>query len=285
MTRWHILSGIVAAILAGAALVAHIKYRRSMSQALSAYDQVLGHASVTQAKFDPHQIDQLPEIARRYFRHAIAPGTPIYSAAKLQMKGSFLLGDRRKFQTYSMTARQALRPPDQFVWMPQLRSRPLTITGSDALVGGKAWTRFWMLGLVPVANEQSSPDLVRSAEFRAAVEGALWLPVSLLPENGAEWAQSGPDTADVVLTRFKPQPITLRLILDRNGSVREVVGQRWSNANPDKHFRLQSFGGAVLAEGTFNGLTIPTKVAVGNLYGTPDYLPFFQATLTAVKYR
>jgi hypothetical protein len=142
-----------------------------------------------------------------------------------------------------------------------------------------------MLRLLPVAKELPSPDLVRSAQFRAAVEGALWLPSSLLPENGVVWTQTGPDQATVVLRRFKPEPITLALTLTKEGGVREVAGRRWSNANLEKRFRLQPFGGSVLGEGTFQGLTIPTQIAVGNSYGTPDYMPFFQAQLTSVTYR
>lgn len=226
----------------------------------------------------------MPEIARRYFRHAIAPGTPLYSVVELDMEGTFLLGDKDKLRTYSMSARESLRPPDQFIWIAKMRSGAMTITGSDALIQGEAWTRFWLMRLVPVVNSRSSPDLVRSARFRSAVEGALWLPTSLLPQNGAEWRQIGPDEAEVTF-RHRIFPLVIRLTLDRNGAVREVVGQRWSNANPAKQYRLQPFGGTVSAEGTFEGLTIPTRIAVGNHFGTPSYLPFFQARITRAEYR
>jgi hypothetical protein len=106
----------------------------------------------------------------------------------------------------------------------------------------------------------------------------------MLPDNGVEWEQVGPDEARVILRRVRPE-LVLRLKLDEAGRVREVVGQRWSNANPDKVFRLQPFGGTMLAEGTFQGFTIPTEVAVGNHYGTEDYLPFFQARITKAAYR
>ena len=159
----------------------------------------------------------------------------------------------------------------------------MTISGSDALVREEAWTSFWLLGLVPVAHERTTPDLVRSAQFRAAVEGALWLPASMLPQNGVGWEQLGADEARVTFRWFRPE-IVLRLKLDTAGGVKEVVGQRWSNANPDGAFRLQPFGGTILAEGTFQGFTIPTEVTVGNHYGTQDYLPFFRAEITGAKY-
>lgn len=94
-------------------------------------------------------VEGLPEALQRYFTHAIAPGTPLKTTVELEMRGTFLLGDRAKFQTYEMEARQILASPDQFVWIPSLRSGPVHITGSDALVGGEAWTRFWINSLMP----------------------------------------------------------------------------------------------------------------------------------------
>ena len=284
MQWWTLLGAAAVATSAGAALFGWFDYRRAAAESDRAFNRLLKPTGAPQSRFDPQQVRDLPEIARRYFNHAIAPGTPIYSIVDVRMTGTFLLGDKRKFSSYRMSARQVLVPPDQFVWTPRLRSGPLAISGSDALVAGRAWTRFWMLGILPVANDQSSPDLVRSAQFRAAVEGALWLPSSLLPENETEWMQTGPNTARVVLKKFEPQPITLTLTLHKDGGVREIVGQRWSNANPEKRFRLQPFGGSVLAEGTFQGFTIPARIAVGNHYGTDDYLPFFQVDLSSARY-
>lgn len=284
MNSWTFI-GVATVLLAGAAVVAGlIAHRSATTEAQRAFAQLTTRQGAPLKRFDATEIAQLPEVAQRYFRHAIAPGTPLYTVAELEMEGSFLLGDKAKFQTYDMSAKQALRPPNQFIWIPRMRSGSMTISGSDALIQDEARTRFWLLGLLPVAQERTSPDLVRSAQFRAAVEGALWLPASMLPDNGVHWEQVGADEARVTLRRFQPE-IVLQLKLDATGSVKEVVGQRWSNANADKVFRLQPFGGTMLAEGTFQGFTIPTEVAVGNHFGTEDFLPFFQARITKATYR
>ena len=284
MNAWSIIGVGTTALVGGAIIVGLTMHRSAMREAQEGYATLAAIERRPMKRFDPAQVAQLPEVARRYFHHAIAPGTPLYSVAELEMEGSFLLGDRDDFQTYDMSARQVLRPPHQFVWIPRMHSGMVSISGSDALVAGKAWTRFWLFGLVPVAQEHTSPDLVRSADFRAAVEGALWLPTSLLPENGVDWEEVSANRAQLTLHRYDP-PIILNLTLTPSGAVREVVGQRWSNANRDKVFRLQPFGAAVSDEGTFQGLTIPTRLAAGNHYGTSEYLPFFQASLTRVSYR
>jgi hypothetical protein len=76
----------------------------------------------------------------------------------------------------------------------------------------------------------------------------------------------------------------LELTLAPNGAVREVVGQRWSNANPEHVFRLQPFGGTMEADAVFDGYTIPSRVRVGNHFKTEDYLPFFQAEVTRARF-
>lgn len=282
MRRWPAIGLGVAVAASAAAAGLYLQHRRGMRAAVEAWAAVARGTGQTAPRFSPEMVADQPETARRYFAHAIAPGTPLYTAVEVEMRGTFLLGDRARYSEYAMAARQILRPPHEFVWLPRFVSGPAVITGSDVLVDGKGWTRFWLNGLVPVANVASSADLVRSATFRAAVEG-LWVPASFLPQNGVTWQQIGPDNARVTINRTTP-PITLDLTLAADGAVKEVAGLRWSDANPDKRFKLQPFGGTVSAEATFGGVTIPSRLSVGNHYGTPDYLPFFQAEITRARY-
>jgi hypothetical protein len=267
---------------AGAGALAFASYRGAMKEAERAWDTVAAGAQRSDQVFDPASIRHLPEIAQRYFNHAIAAGTPFKSVIALRMKGSFVLGNKDSPQVYAMTARQILRPPLNFVWIPQMKSGPMRISGSDALVDGRAWSRFWLLGLVPVANAKGTPDLARSAAFRSAME-SVWVPPSLLPTNGVLWEQTGPNTARVRLQRVEPE-IVLELTLAADGAVREIVGQRWSNGNPEGVFKLQPFGGRVSAERSFGGYTIPSSLEVGNHFGTADYHPFFRAEIVSASF-
>jgi hypothetical protein len=201
---------------------------------------------------------------------------------ELEMRGTFVLGDKDDHHDYAMTARQILTPPSNFVWLAKMQSSLMHISGYDCLVGGDGSTRFWLMGLFPLANAHG-PDIARSAAFRSAME-SIWVPPSLLPENGVRWEQTGPNTARVTIERLDPE-IALELTLDADGAVKEVVGQRWSDANPEKVFRLQPFGGTIEAERTFAGYTIPSKLSVGNHFGTAAYLAFFQAEVTGASFR
>ena len=146
---------------AAAALFGYARYRSGMADAERGWQAIASRTPAPARRFDIAMLDGQPEIARRYFAHAIAPGTPLASTVELEMRGTFLLGDKGKHSSYAMHARQILRPPFEFVWMPRLSSGLMSISGSDALVGGEAWTRFWLMRLVPVANVSSSPDMLR----------------------------------------------------------------------------------------------------------------------------
>jgi hypothetical protein len=278
MWRYVLLASVL--VLGVVIVVALLFSWTSSREAQDRFADLEKAAAAPPERFDVSMLEGLPEVARRYFVHAIASGTPLRTTVRLRMEGEFLLGDASKFQTYSMTAQQILSPPDEFVWVPSMRSGIIEISGSDALVDGGAWTRFWMNGLVPVVNQSGTPDLVRSALSRSAME-AIWAPASLLPQNGLTWEQTGPDSARLTFPTGI-EPVDLRLGPD--GAVLQVATMRWSNVNPDAQFRLQPFGGTVEGERTFAGYTIPSKVRMGNHFGTEDYLPFFQAELVDVRY-
>jgi hypothetical protein len=231
--------------------------------------------------FDAKMLDGLPEIARRYFSHAIAAGTPLQTVVELSMHGTFTLGEKGNQQSYNMTADRCSRLPDQFVWSAQMRSGPLFISGSDALIDGRAWANFWLEFLVPVVNERSSSDVVRSARSRPAME-SIWAPAGLLPGNGMQWEQTGQNTARL---RFSDKISPVGLTIDDMGRVLAITTQRWSNANQTHTYQLQPFGGTVRGEATFDGYTIPDDVEIGNLFGTPDYTPFFRAKIGRAWYQ
>ncbi len=263
-------------------MAAHRAYRRSMADAEAAWQRIAHRTMPPAEAFHPAMVSALPEIAQRYFRHSIAEGTMLHRRVELRMEGQFLLGSKDRPQSYAMTARQILIPSDAFVWLPEMRHGLLRISGSDGMVDGEAWTRFWLQRLVPVARARSTPDLLRSAAFRSAAEG-VWAPASLLPAAGAAWEQVDEERARVTLSRSQHR-IELLMTISATGGLREIVGPRWSNANADKVFRLQPFGGTILSERSFGGFTIPAQVALGNLYGTSDYLPFFQAEIVSARY-
>src|SRR5690606_28867798 len=125
---------VTALFLVGVTAAAYWSYCRASDEAEAALASIAARVRAPTALFDERMLEGLPAIAQRYFRHAIAPGTPLHTTVRLEMSGTFLLGDKARHQTFAMTARQILAPPAEFVWISSMRSGLMRISGSDALV-------------------------------------------------------------------------------------------------------------------------------------------------------
>lgn len=233
--------------------------------------------------FDEAMLDGLPEPAQRYFRFTIAPGTPLYTVAEIEMEGRLSLGTADTPNWMAMTARQVLGAPDGFVWQPSITAGGLSMSGSDAALRGTSWTRFWLLGLFPVVRAGGNADHARAAFGRYVGEALFWTPAALLPRDGIVWEPLGNNSARMVLTAYgMEQPVEVHV--DDRGALTHIVFPRWSNANPQKLFQIQPFGGDLSEYRTFEGFTVPTVVHAGNFYGTDDYFPFFQVRVTSMTF-
>lgn len=233
--------------------------------------------------FDLAMVESLPEPAQRYFRFTIAPGTPLYTVADIEMEGRLSLGTAETPNWMAMTARQVLGAPDGFLWQPRTSLGGLSMSGSDAALHGMSWTRFWLLGLVPVVRAGGNADHARATFGRYVGEALFWTPAALLPGDGVVWEPLGDNSARVTLTAYgMEQPVEVHV--DARGAPTRIVFPRWSDANPQKQFQIQPFGGDLSEFQTFEGFTVPTVVHAGNFYGTDDYFPFFQVRVMSVTF-
>lgn len=248
----------------------------------AAWQRLAATPRVGPAVFDPRSVDALPEPARRFFRFAIAPGAPLARVAQIEMGGEIGLGTRDAPGYQPMTARQILAAPEGFVWRVEAGSGLMRMTGSDGMVGDRSWVRFWLLGWLPLVRAGGDADHLRSAFGRAAAEAVFWSPAALLPDNGVTWEAVDADTARATMRRGAlTQTVDIRV--DASGRLRSVVIPRWTNANPDKVYRLQPFGGMVDDFREVDGYRLPFRVDGGNHFGTDDYFPFFRARVRAIR--
>lgn len=230
------------------------------------------------ARFDPAQLAALPEPARRYFGFVIEPGTPLLRVAEIEMDGQFSLGTRDKPGYRPMRARQVLAWPHGFLWSVVLRGG-VPIAGSDSLT----WTRFRVAGCIPVARQGGTMDHARAAYGRMAAEAVFWTPAALLPGAGVAWEAVDANTARVTLTHGAlAQAVDVTVAPD--GQPTQVRFLRWSNANPERVFRLQPFGGVLADFRPVQGFRVPFKVVAGNHFGTAAYHEFFRADLRALRF-
>jgi hypothetical protein len=203
--------------------------------------------AATAETFDPAAITGLPEPARRWLGHAIAPGTPLWSSVELTMHGQIKLGRWRPF-----TARQVLTPPDGYLWAARTRLAGLPVTGFDRLGSGGGEMRWRLMRLIPVQNG-SGPDVTRSAYGRLAGEIVL-IPTAF---RHASWSYGERANTTVATWQFDDDTEAAELEVKPNGRLAEVRISRWGNPE-GAPFGRYPFGVRIEAESRFGGITIPT---------------------------
>lgn len=229
-------------------------------------------------RFSAAMVAGLPGPAQRYFTYAIQPGAPLLPVAEIDMAGRFSLGSKEAPAYQPMQARQILAVPEGFVWAMHTRGG-LPVSGSDAA----GWTRFRILGLLPVARLGGDPDHARSAFGRYVAEAVVWTPAALLPGPGVRWSAVDEHTARVTV-QHRGLEQAVDVTVDAQGQPVQVSFLRWSDANPDKVHRLQPFGARPSDFRDVQGYRLPFRVEAGNFFGTDDYFPFFLAEVTAIRF-
>ena len=119
--------------------------------------------------FDPSLIESLPEAAQRYFRHAIAPDTPLARRVELTMEGQLRLGER----WLAFDAEETLAAQRGFVWQPNVQFGPgLKFSGADFHVDGTGGQRFALAGLVPIVLTGQPSTIRRPVGFSPSQFGS-----------------------------------------------------------------------------------------------------------------
>ncbi|TGM74743.1 DUF6544 family protein [Leptospira bouyouniensis] len=229
-------------------------------------------------KFKLSMVSELPEPARRFFKFSIKEGTPLLTVAEIEMSGKFSLGTKEKPNYKEMKASQILASPEGFIWTLHLPGL-IPISGSDTA----KWTRFRILHLFPVARMGNDLDHTKSAFGRYVAESVFWTPAAVLPNDHIKWKQIDHDTVRVTIKKDGLfQDVDIKV--NEEGCPIEVTFLRWSNANVNKQFQLQPFGGKLSNFKEVQGFKIPFHVEAANLYGTKDEFFFFKADINKIQF-
>lgn len=225
--------------------------------------------------FSYRLIEDQPEPVQRYFRHALAPGTPLARSVRLRMHGRIRVNGWLPFR-----AEQVIVDGRGFLW--RARAARGLVSGYDVCDRGRAEQRFSLFGFIPVMRAVG-PDVTRSAMGRAVAELSL-LPSALLPSRGVSWA--APDSDHVIATvRAEGHTVPLTLAIDEEGAVRELSLPRWGNPGGGAYEEVP-FGLYFETDRTFDGVTIPCIGRAGWWFGTDRWAAgeFFHMIIDTASY-
>ena len=241
-------------------------------------DELWESTPTSEQKFDPSHFAALPDAARCYLEHAIAPATVLASAVRLQMHGEIKLKGWVPF-----TAEQVIRRNRGMLWRATARMNGLPIRGFDRIWDGEGEMRWKLLGIIPVMVAEG-PDVTRSAIGRVEAE-SVWLP-SVFCGDDISWRAPDANHAYASHT-MNGETTELELAVNEDGQLQSIKNKRWGD--PDNSgFRYEDFGGVVEREGTFDGYTIPTQMRAGWYYGSARFDTegeFFRVTIDDAMFR
>ena len=226
----------------------------------------------------PETLSHLPEAARRYLEHAIAPGVALATAVRLTMHGEIKLRRWLPFQ-----AEQVIHAKRGMIWKARVGTGLGQFRGTDRVVDGRGAMSWRTFGVLPVVRG-SGPDISRAGAGRLAAE-LMWLPSAfLLPD--VFWSGFHPSRVQASLN-VQGHPVSLNLSVGERGELSSVSLARWGNPDGGR-FRPVEFGGFSEGESTFGGVTIPSRLRVGWHFGTDRFYregEFFRVTIDEAVYR
>lgn len=233
--------------------------------------------------FDPSTVADLPEPVRRYFAFTLTEGAVIPPGVRIEMTGTISPGPDPDAEPGRMEASQILALPQGFVWSVVAGKGRTRLSGSDVLIDGVSWSRFWSFWIVPIGRAGGSQDHWRAAFGRMVAEAAFWSPASLLPREGIDW--TAPDAATIRATvKHRGIAQSVDIFLRGDGAPLRVEIDRWSDTDGNGTFGLRRFGGTLTDFETVDGITVPMRVEGGYGIGTPGYVPSYRAQVTALDW-
>ena len=269
------LAGL-AAVTSGVLAALALRERRTVDAIRTGLARTIG----PHVTFSEDMVADLPEPARRFFLHAIKPGTPLAHVAHIEMSGEIKPNEQMGWAPF--TARQVLTAGRGFLWEARVWMRGMLVTGSDYYLNGEGRMRIAPLGIIPVVDA-AGPDIARAARARAVAELIWWLPSSFFLEPAAR-IEPVDDRRFVAVYPLDGEETRLKLTVDDEGRLLEGVLPRWGNQTETGEFAYIPFGGKVEEERTFDGYTIASGASVGWWFGTERYREFFRVTLDRVSY-
>lgn len=228
--------------------------------------------------FQPDRLTDLPDPARRYLEHAIAPGTKLASAVRLRMHGEIKLKN-----WYPFRAEQVICWKRGTIWQATAWMNGLPISGWDRLVDGEGAMQWKLLGLFPAIAATGS-DITRSVLGRMQGE-CVWLP-SVFCDRNVQWTASDDFHPRATLPLLS-ETTELSFTVSETGRLEQLSFKRWGNPEGAEHYYVD-FGGYMDEEGTFSGYTIPTQLRLGWYFGSERFESegeFFRAAIDKAIYR
>lgn len=278
--KWILLGGV--ALLVVAISLWGIGQWRWSQKTQALLDQLeAARAALPTERFDPREIDALPDPVARHLRQALPPGAPIVRAADVVHEGTFNM-DLAKGTWKSFTSRQRVvtRRPG-FVWDGRVAMAPgLAVHVHDAYVAGEGILEPAILGLFTLVNLRDRGEVARGELMRFMAEAA-WYPTALLPSQGMQWEPIDERSARATLVDGDVR-LTMTFRFGDDGLIETIRAEDRGFADGSRIVPMP-WEGRMFDYQRRDGMLIPVQGEVAWL--TPQgRKPYWRGTITELRY-
>jgi hypothetical protein len=279
--KWAALV-VAALVVLVAALTAYGTWRwaartRALFERLEA-----AYAPTAPARYDEaRELDGLPAPGQRYFRTVLTDGQPIVTAATVEHRGTFNLGESTdQWKPFTSQQRVVMRRPG-FVWDGKVAILPgLNVLVHDAYVAGEGILQPAILGLFTLIDLRGTAEVAQGELMRFFAEAA-WYPTALLPSQGVRWEPVDDRSARAILVDGSLS-LTMTFSFGPDGTIRSARAEARGRTVAGKVVMTPWEGRWSNVE-THDGMRVPMTGEVAWL--TPQgRKPYWRGTITSLSY-
>jgi hypothetical protein len=273
--RWiaALSAGLVGLVLGSLAL-GSVLWSRTVAPAIPPLAAV-----TTPEAFASEGLVGLPEPVARYFAFALTRGQPLLQAARIEHAGEFRGGFEAPWSPFTSVQHFTTDPP-AFAWDARIRMAPgMRVHVLDTYRQGRGSMHARLAGLVPVVDEEGTPEMASSALMRYLAE-AVWFPTALLPRPGLTWEAVDATSARATLTDSGVSA-AVTFHFDTEGRITGVSAERFRDV--DGVGVLTPWGGQFRDYREMDGMMIPTEGEVA--WTLPEgVLTYWRGRITRAAY-
>lgn len=274
-----ILLGLVAAVIL---LWAAGQWRWSSKTQALLQRLEAARINVATERFDPRELEGLPEPVARHLRQVLPVGTPIIRAADVMHVGTFNMAQTgEQWEPFTSKQRVVTRRPG-FVWDGRVAMAPgLAVHVHDAYVDGEGILEPAILGLFTLVNLRDRGEVARGELMRYMAEAA-WYPTALLPSQGMHWEPIDDRSARATLIDGDVR-LTMTFHFGADGLIETIRADDRGRTVGDKIIPTP-WEGRMFDYQRRNGLLVPVQGEVAWL--TPEgRLPYWRGTILELKFQ
>lgn len=275
---WILLGLVAAAILLWAA--GQWRWSSKTQALLQRLEAV--RVDVATERFDPRELEGLPEPVARHLRQVLPEGTPIIRAADVVHAGTFNMGPTgEQWKPFTSRQRVVTRRPG-FLWDGRVAMAPgLAVHVHDAYVDGEGILEPAILGLFTLVNLRDRGEVARGELMRYMAEAA-WYPTALLPSQGMHWEPIDDHSARATLIDGDVR-LTMTFRFGADGLIETIRAEDRGRTVGDKVIPTP-WEGRMFDYQRRNGPLVPVQGEVAWL--TPEgRLPYWRGTIRELRFQ